>query len=115
MRSIAGAVSEAVLKGDAPAGSADARVALAEGLSPREAELLVHVGKNVFRLLLEADTFGVKRAKLPDTLQPVDRMGLLEQLDDALRRAFLHFLQLRTSPAWEAQTLPAMATWLVDR
>jgi DNA recombination-dependent growth factor C len=125
-QSIAGPVTDVVLKGDAPAGSDDARVALAGGLSPREAELVVTSGDDSFALVL-TEGFALKRVRLPVKLAPVegdevkadraddvlaDRMGLLERLDSLIWRAFRHFLALRTSELWTEQTLPDVRSWL---
>jgi DNA recombination-dependent growth factor C len=125
-QSLTGPVTDVVLKGDAPAGSDDARVALAGGLSPREAEIVVTWKGDTFSLVL-TERFALKRVRLPVRLAPVesdevkadraddvlgDRMQLLEALDSLLWRAFKHFLDLRTSSLWAEQVLPDIKTWL---
>jgi hypothetical protein len=118
LRSPAGMVTDMVLKGPAPVGSADLRYALAGGLAVKEAELRLEQGDRGWSFALAAENFDLKRVKLPALLDeenddPGDeRMQLLGALEAALRHAFAHFLALRLKPAWTKSVVPAIRAWL---
>jgi len=126
LRTLVGAVTEVALKGPSPVGSADLRYAVAGGLSVKEADLVLEQDERVWTFALSAEYFDLKRVKLPEVLdkeeaeqperddaQRVDeRLMLLGTLDEALRAAFTHFLELRSRPAWAKSIVPALRAWL---
>lgn len=118
LRSPAGMVTDMVLKGPSPVGSADLRYALAGGLAVKEADLRLEQGEKVYAFGLAAEHFDLKRVKLPalldeETDDPGDeRMALLGALEAALRSAFATFMALRLRPAWNKTVVPAIRAWL---
>ena len=123
LRTLAGQVTDVVLKGASPALSADLRYALAGGLSVKEAELRLDQGDRSYTLALAAEHFDLKRVKLPAALSEEegevaeetrvdDRLDLLAGLEASLRHAFGHFLALRARPAWSRDVVPAIRAWL---
>jgi hypothetical protein len=107
-------------------GSADLRYAVAGGLSVKEADLVLEQDERVFTFALSAEYFDLKRVKLPEVLAEAEadqaerddaqrtdeRLMLLGTLDEALRAAFAHFLELRCRPAWSKSIVPALRAWL---
>ncbi|HEX2568228.1 MAG TPA: hypothetical protein VH877_01635 [Polyangia bacterium] len=128
LRTLVGAVTEVALKGPSPVGSADLRYAVAGGLSVKEADLVLEQDERVWTFALSAEYFDLKRVKLPEVLDKEEaeqaerddaqradeRLLLLGTLDEALRAAFAHFLELRSRPAWSKSIVPALRAWLED-
>jgi hypothetical protein len=121
LRAIDGAVTDMVLKGPAPAVSADLRYALAGGLAVKEAELTLLLAgdeERAYSLALSAEYFDLKRVRLPALLTEEDddrgdeRLALLSQLDAALEVAFRQFVALRVEPTWAREVVPALRRWL---
>lgn len=128
LRTLVGSVTEVALKGPSPVGSADLRYAVAGGLSVKEADLVLEQDDRVWTFALSAEYFDLKRVKLPEVLaedeaetgqaehddaqRADERLMLLGTLDEALRAAFAHFLELRCRPAWSKSIVPALRAWL---
>ena len=105
-------------KGAAPAQMADVRYAIAGGLSVREAELLIIVADRTWQATLNAESFDLKRVKVPDLLGETDRecaverLELLEQLDALLQLAYSAFLRVRLQPSWDEVEVARLKAWL---
>jgi len=118
LRTPAGIVTDMVMAGPAPVGSADLRYVLAGGMAVKEADLRLEQGEKVWTFGLSAECFDLKRVQLPALLDEEsddssdERVALLVQLDEAIRVAFEHFLGLRTGPAWTSDVVPAIRAWL---
>lgn len=118
LRTPAGLVTDMVIKGPSPVGSADLRYALAGGLAVKEADLRLEQGERVYNFGLAAEHFDLKRVKLPALLDEEsddpaeERLALLGALEAALRSAFATFLAVRLKPAWQKAVVPAIRAWL---
>ncbi len=114
----AGDVSDAVLKGRAPAQSIELMAGIGAGRTLREAELRVVRGEREFRFTLVAETLDLKGVKLPSVLKDEsddrlgDRMALLEELESCIHAAFQTFLRERTRPVWQRTIVPEIRAWL---
>ena len=115
-----GYATDLVLKGRSPAHGAEARAAIGSGHTLREAELRVTQGEREWRFTLIAETLDLRGVKLPALLTEEDddkfleRISLLEAVDDMVRTAFTAFMRERLRPAWKRDVVPALRTWLVD-
>lgn len=120
LKALAGDVTDAALKGGTAAYGVETRAALGAGRSLREAELRISRGDREWRCVLEADTLDLKSVKLPALLSEEDddrfleRMSLLEELDQMVRVALCEFLHRRARPAWQRSEVPAIRKWLAD-
>jgi len=84
-----GQTGKDTIRGDGPSRSPEARDALRVGKAPRKAGLILHASSQQFDLTLNAETFGVASAKLPevedaDTPRTLfeERIGLLRDLGE---------------------------------
>jgi hypothetical protein len=115
-----GHATDLVLKGRSPAHGAEARAAIGSGHTLREAELRCTRGEREWRFTLIAETLDLRGVKLPALLTEEDddkfleRISLIEELDDMVRAAFATFMKERLRPAWKRDIVPALRTWLVD-
>lgn len=116
-------IHEVVAKGGAPTDSTDVLFAISNGMSVREAELVIRIGERTHAATVEFQSFSIKKSKLKGLLSAkmdesrdviAERLMLLDELEDCLRQAFEHFLPLRFSAAWSATVIPAMRAWLID-
>lgn len=117
---LTGNVTDAVFKGHAPAHGAEARAAIGAGRTVREAELRMTRGEREWRFTLLADTLDLRSVKLPALLTEeeddrfLERIALLEELDDLVKAAFGAFVRERVRPAWQRSVMPALRDWLVE-
>ncbi len=97
----------------------EVRYAIAGGLTVRELDVLFSAGDRVWSLAVSAESFDLKRVKLPallseeDTERAHERLNLLDAADEMLECAYGHFLNVRLSTEWPA-TVAAMRVWLKD-
>lgn len=105
-------------KGGQPTTSLEAHTALRLGKLAREAKLRVVRGTQEWSFTLKGDTLSTAGVKLPAVLSKddseafVERMELLEQLDEMVKGLFGQFLRLRLSDAWHSEALPALQAWV---
>lgn len=117
---LVGDVTDAVLKGRSPALGIETRAAIGAGRTVREAELRLTKGEREWRFTLLADTLDLRGVKLPALLTDeeddrfLERISLLEELDDKIRSVYNEFLGERLRPAWVRSTIPAMRTWVAE-
>lgn len=124
---IRGDVAEVTMKGGAPAESTDVLLAIANGMTVEEIDLVIFTGAEP-RRRFEAtvgEWFQIKKSKLPSILSvkegagfqelAAERLALLDELDGVLRYGFEEFLRTRLSLVrWREETVPAMRAWLVE-
>lgn len=109
---------EITAKGPATGQVADVRYAIAGGLTVRELDLLFERGDRIWQATVSAESFDLKRVKLPELLSEEDsermeeRLTLTAELDDMLRAAYRDFLGDRLSPIWQEEAVPALRSWL---
>lgn len=105
------------LVGIAPSGGREAKLALLSGKAPQRARLCITHDQKEFSLAFDAATFSMGSVNLPALLVEdqveafVERMHLLELLDELWSELYRRFLVLRLSKAWEAELLPALRGW----
>lgn len=109
---------EITARGPATGQVADVRYAIAGGLTVRELDVLFERGDRIWQATIAAESFDLKRVKLPELLSEEDlerateRLELTRELVQMLRAAYAHFLGVRLSVAWTADVVPAMREWL---
>ena len=109
-----------IARNGTPVHQRQARAAIGSGHTLREAELRCTRGEREWRFTLIAETLDLRGAKLPALLTEEDddkfleRISLIEELDDMVRTAFATFMKERLRPAWKRDVVPALRTWLVD-
>lgn len=109
----------AVLTGDNPGTSPEARAALAGGKMLRDLKLALRRGEREYEVTLRGPGVEIAAAKLPGLLKGGDpaeilyeRAYLYEELHYVLGRLFTAFAEERTGPAWQDTTLPAIRAWI---
>ncbi|MFC1641414.1 hypothetical protein ACFL5O_01810 [Myxococcota bacterium] len=109
---------QVALRGAAPSSSPEAAEALRQGKVPVKARLRLTVGGEEYVLVFDARTFAISGIKLPEILTEnseerfLERMRLLEQLDQAIGELFDEFLCLRLSSLWESELAVAIRDWV---
>jgi hypothetical protein len=109
----------AVLTGDNPGTSLEARAALAGGKMLRDLKLALRRGEREYEVVLRGPGIEITAAKLPGLLKGGDPAEILyerayhyEDLHYVLGCLFRAFAAERTCPAWQETTLPAMRAWV---
>lgn len=109
---------EITARGPATGQVADVRYAIAGGLTVRELDLLFERQDRIWQASVSAESFDLKRVKLPeflseeDTERAQERLELTADLDAMLKAAYRMFIALRLDPKWSASVVPAMREWL---
>jgi hypothetical protein len=112
---------ENILKDGDVSRSAEAAAALTVGKKLQEARFGLIREDREWTFTLKGDTFDLQGVKIPAvTNQEGDdvhatillRLGYIRELTDVLDALFARFVRLRTSPAWDAETVPALAQWI---
>ena len=108
----------AVLTGENPSTSMEARAALLGGKVVHDLRLAIRRDDREFGVTLKGATLDLQRAKIPQAIEGTseealhDRMFLYEELTAILGALFREFAKLRTSKAWGKTTLPAIRKWV---
>lgn len=109
----------AVLTGDSPATTPEARAAVAGGKVPRDIRLYVRRDDRDYHVTLRGSRVGIAQAKLPTQVKSgevaevlADRMFLYEELHWVVACLLRQFAVERTSEVWRTETVPAMERWL---
>ena len=108
----------AVLTGDNPAESLEAKAALFGGKVLHEIRLRIKRDDRDFAVTLKGSEVHLTRVSLPQTLQEsdeeaiYDRMFLYDELVFILRGLFQAFTAERLSSVWADETVPAMRAWV---
>ena len=108
------------LRATGPTHMPEARDALRSGKLPRKAGFLLDSNGIQYSFTLNAETFAVNTAKLPD-IEDADtprvvfeeRIALLRELSRTLDAMFETFLGVRASAAWEGQTA-GLRRWILQ-
>jgi recombination associated protein RdgC len=99
----------------------EARHALLEGKKVVQAKMRLFQGDNEWVFTLDAAWLNFRSLKTPKVMGDVqedpaglffERLLLIRKAIDALEAVFMEFLELRLSPKWSAEELPAFRTWL---
>lgn len=108
------------LRGDGASRMPEARDALRTGKLPRKAGLILDFSNQQFNFALNAESFSVTSAKLPniedaDTPRTLyeERVALMRDLWKGIDSLFAAFLKRRCSSAWESQTA-AIRKWILQ-
>lgn len=109
---------EITARGPATGQVADVRYAIAGGLTVREIDVLFERGDRIWQAAVSAESFDLKRVKLPELLSEEDseraaeRLQLTDDLDEMLRAAYQAFLAVRLDAAWSKDWVPRLRAWL---
>ncbi|HNC96640.1 MAG TPA: hypothetical protein PKY30_07850 [Myxococcota bacterium] len=108
----------AVMTGEHPGGSPEARAALAGGKVLRDVRLALKREDREYMVTLKGPLIEVSGAKLPGLVKTGDtaeilyeRMFLYEELGLMLRGLFRRFAELRTSDQWDRGVMPQLTAW----
>jgi len=108
----------AVITGENPAESPEARAAMVGGKVLRELRLALRREDREFAVTLKAPELDLAQACLPQVVKGdgeealYDRMFLYEELHGLVSAFFLVFATERSSGEWEASIVPAIQAWL---
>lgn len=112
----------AVLTGEAPSTTLEARAALRGGKVLRDLKLAVRREEREYAVTLRGGVIDLAGARLPGVVKGGDvaevvyeRMFLYEELHWILGALFRRFAEARAAPAWEAETVPALRAWSAGR
>lgn len=108
----------AVLTGENPADTLEAKAALFGGKVLQEIRLFIKRDDRDFKVTLKGPEMHLTRTSLPQTLQETeeeaiyDRIFLYDELVFVLSGLLKAFGDIRTSETWMAETLPALRAWV---
>jgi hypothetical protein len=112
----------AVLTGENPSTTPEARAALAGGKVLRDLKLALRRGENEYQVVLRGSRVEISGAKLPGLMKNADeaelvyeRMFLYEELHFVLAGLFRAFAAVRCAPDWRERTLPDLRRWAAAR
>lgn len=107
-----------VVRGADPCGSPEAEQALLSGKLPRKAALRLIFEQSEWLCTVDFQRFALSSVTLPalSSEDPderlVERLRLLEQLDDLIKALYGQFLSVRLSPVWQRVLHPAIRDWV---
>jgi len=110
----------AVMTGDNPSTTWEARAALAGGKVLHELRLGIRREDREFRFTLRGPAMYLARVALPDVLDEgdqelvMDRMYLYEELHRVIGELFRLFAAQRASEGWGTEVLPRIQRWVSD-
>jgi hypothetical protein len=111
----------AVMTGENPAASLEARAALAGGKILQEIRLGVRREDREYFVTLKGPAMHVTSLKLPQVVKEggaevvYERIHLYDELCFVLGGLMQAFSALRTSDAWEEEVLPSLHAWILGR
>lgn len=111
----------AVLTGENPADTPEARAAVAGGKVLRELRLGMRREDREFGLTLRAPHLDLAAVRLPQVVQGegeealYDRMFLYEELHNILVALFQRFAEARADARWAGAVAPAIRAWVAGR
>jgi hypothetical protein len=109
----------AIMTGENPANSLEARAALAGGKVIQEVRIGIRRDDREFFATLKGPSLHVGALKLPQVLSEADdeavydRMFLYEEFALILKGLLRRFSDVRTASSWSSEVVPAVRTWLV--
>ena len=98
-----------------------ARFALAENKEVVQATLVLHMGDNEWRFVVDSLWLNFKTFKTPKVIQDkkddpdglfYEKMFLIEEAVSAMDGIYAEFIRLRLSPEWAAEETPALSGWI---
>ena len=108
----------AVMTGEAPSTSLEARAALAGGKVLNELRVGLRRDDREFTVTLKGPAMHLSGAKLPQVVSEgidevlYDRMFLYGELSMVLAALYKHFAAKRVSPEWDSEVLPGLRRWI---
>lgn len=110
----------AVMTGENPSTTMEARAALAGGKVLQELRLHLRRDEKDFTFTLKGPEMAVAAARLPQEVKDgdeaiYDRMFLYEQLAFVIGALFRQFCEIRAAEAWDAETLPTIRRWVLAK
>lgn len=112
----------AVLTGEAPATTPEARAAVLGGKVLRDIKLALRREDREYTVTLRGAGIDVSGAKLPGVVKGgeeaelvYERMFLYEELHWMVNALFRRFAGERATPAWTDTVLPAIRAWISER
>ena len=120
LRGIAGEVVENTLRGAMAPYSPLVRRALERGLLVHGARLRITHGDKSYEVTLDAEQFDIRSARLPElTAEEEDdrlreRLYLSEQIAGLVRALIERFLEVRVTPKWMKEEVPALKAWMSE-
>ncbi len=111
----------AVITGENPAESPEARAAVAGGKVLRELRLCIRRDEREFAVTLKAPSLDMAQVSLPQVVAGggeealYDRMFLYEELHSLVAAFFQRFAEDRTGGSWSDQTASAIRAWVGER
>jgi hypothetical protein len=112
----------AVLTGENPGSSLEARAAVRGGKVLRDVRLAVRREGREYTVTLRGPGVEITAARVPGLLKGGDeaellyeRMFLYEELHWLVAQLFRRFAEERVSEGWRTRTVPALRAWLVTR
>jgi hypothetical protein len=120
LRGIAGEVVENTLRGAMAPYSPLVRRALERGLLVHGARLRLTHGDRSYEVTLDAEQFDIRSARLPElTAEEEDdrlreRLYLSEQVAGLVRALIERFLEVRVTPKWMKEEVPALKAWMSE-
>ncbi|MBX2803860.1 MAG: hypothetical protein KTR31_39655 [Myxococcales bacterium] len=111
----------AVMTGDNPAATLEARAALAGGRVLQEIRLGVRRDDREFLTTLKGPSAHMQGVKLPQVVSEggeevlYDRIHLYEELCLVVAGLFRQFADVRTSDSWQTEVLPALHAWILGK
>lgn len=124
LQGVAGDATELRAKGHQAAYADVVRQALARGLLVHQAGLRWVVGdidsSRIFEATIDAEHFGFRQVRLPKVLSDdpdeafAERLFLLDQLGEIFEHVWEKFVEVRSSPEWLTDVVPALRAWMSD-
>lgn len=111
----------AVMTGENPAASLEARAALAGGKVLHEIRLGLRREDREFFVTLKGPAMHLTALKLPAVVSEggeevvFERVHLYDELCFVLGALLRQFAEVRTAPAWQSDVLPGLHAWLLGR
>jgi hypothetical protein len=109
----------AVMTGESPSTSLEARAALAGGKVLQDIRLGIRRDDREFFVTLKGTGMDLQSLKLPQVMSETpdeavfDRMFLYDELYFVLRGLFREFAGVRSSGTWNGEVLPQMRRWVM--
>jgi hypothetical protein len=106
------------IRGESPTQTAEARAALRMGKKVVQARLTVGLGTQEWVCVIKADELSVSGIKVPAVLKDaeddvlMERIHLLDQLEDALDALYREFLRVRMEDALWKPELESIRDWI---
>ncbi len=110
-----------ILKDGDVSRSGEAAAALKVGKKLQEARFVLVREDREYRFVLRGDTFDLQGVQMPRVASEegddwhataLVRLGLVRECVAAVDGLFEEFARLRVSPAWQRETVPAVAAWI---